>query len=602
MDSITAIIASSWQHPFLTAGLALVLAALSVPVYLLACCFVLPLVSSLRDLPGPQSDHLVFGNLARIFGGAPGEAHIAWQKEHGDAVRFQAFFGKQRLLIFDPAALNHVLVTHAYEYPRPEEARSALAMILGKGVLFVDGDDHRRHRRVMNPAFAPAHMRNLVPVFFKHANHLRDILAELVRTSAADRSAWKDEAQRAAYEEARKEGDEETVQDVMKWMNRVTLDIIGEAGFGYEFNSLSLQHNAFGRVFSSMFSPRASAVKPGPRAVLVQRFIAGVMRHAPLMSLADWIPNASMRQFRDAFRFVETESMKILQAKKGEVEKDGLDSVAGKKHLIALLLKSVQSEGKASMNDQELRGQLTTMLIAGHETTSTALTWTLWMLAKAPEVQAKLREEVRAARAKSSSEGLDDLDSRVLDSLPYLDAVTRECIRLEPPVTSTIRQAAHDDFIPLSNPIPSTSDPRLTISSIPVKKGQFIFVPIRAVGLSTDVFGDDAHEFRPERWVESDEGTGKKIEGGVGLTGNNLSFLAGPMGCIGYKFAILEFKAILSVLIDTFDFALRDEHMQVEGRAVMITRPLLVGEEHRGNRLPLRIRLAPRDEQGAADE
>lgn len=67
------------------------------------------------------------------------------------------------------------------------------------------------------------------------------------------------------------------------------------------------------------------------------------------------------------------------------------------------------------------------------------------------------------------------------------------------------------------------------------------------------------------------------------------------------QFAILEFKAILSVLIDSFDFSLRDEHMQVEGRAVMITRPLLVGEEHRGNRLPLRIRLAPREE-GEANE
>ncbi|TNY21015.1 putative cytochrome P450 [Rhodotorula diobovata] len=597
MDYTAALVAYTWLHPFRTAACVLLLAALSVPVYLLTCCFIRPLVSSLRDLPGPHNDHPVYGNLARIFGGAPGEAHIAWQEAHGDAVRFQAFFGKQRLLLFDPAALNHVLVTHAYEYPRPEEARSALAMILGKGVLFVDGDDHRRHRRVMNPAFAPAHMRNLVPVFFKHANYLRDILGDLVRTGAPDGSAWKDEAQRVAYEAEKKEGTEETVQDVMKWMNRVTLDIIGEAGFGYEFNSLSLQHNAFGRVFSSMFSPRASAIKPGPRAVLTQRFIAGVMRFVPIMSLADWIPNASMRQFRDAFKFVETESMKILQAKKSEVEKDGLDSVAGSKDLIALLLKSVQSEGKASMNDQELRGQLTTMLIAGHETTSTALTWTLWMLAKAPAVQAKLRREIREAGAQAKSEGVDeDLESRVLDSLPYLDAVTRECIRLEPPVTSTIRQAAHDDFIPLSKPVPSASDPSRTISSIRVKRGQFVFVPIRAVGLSKDVFGDDAEEFRPERWIESEDGSGKKIEGGVGLTGSNLSFLAGPMGCIGYKFAILEFKAILSVLIDEFDFALRDEHMQVEGRAVMITRPLLVGEEHRGNRLPLRIRLAPRDE------
>ena len=86
-----------------------------------------------------------------------------------------------------------------------------------------------------------------------------------------------------------------------------------------------------------MFSPRASAVKPGPRDVLIQRFVAGVMQRLPVMSLVDWVPNASMRQFRDAFKFVETESMKILQAKKGEVEKDGLESVTGSKDLIALL-------------------------------------------------------------------------------------------------------------------------------------------------------------------------------------------------------------------------------------------------------------------------
>ncbi|GAA5823734.1 hypothetical protein JCM3770_002596 [Rhodotorula araucariae] len=592
MHRITTVVAHSCQHPFQAALLAVLVAALSIPIYLLGCCFVRPRLSSLRNLPGPENDHLVYGNLGRIFGGAPGEAHIAFQKAHGDAVKFRAFFGKERLLLFDPAALNHVLVSHAYDYPRPEEARSALAMILGKGVLFVSGDDHRRHRRIMNPAFAPAHMRNLTPVFFNYANQLRDILTELVQTGAPDKSAWRDEAQRAEYERDKTDG--ETVQDVMKWMNRVTLDIIGEAGFGYFFNSLSLQNNAFGRVFCSMFSPRASAIKPGPRDVLIQRFVAGVMQRIPVMSLVDWVPNASMRQFRDAFKFVETESMKILQAKKSEVEKDGLESVAGSKDLIALLLKSVQSEGKASMSDQELRGQLTTMLIAGHETTSTALTWTLWMLSKAPASQDKLRREIRKAYAQAKSEGIEDLDSKVLDSLPYLDAVSRECLRLEPPVTSTIRQAAHDDFIPLSKPIRSAMDPSQMISHVRVTKGQFIFIPIRAVGLSRDVYGDDADEFRPERWIESEDGTAKKIEGGVGLTGSNLTFLAGPSGCIGYKFAILEFKAILAVLIDQFEFALRDEAMQVEGRAVMITRPLLIGEEHRGNRMPLRIRLAPR--------
>ncbi|GAA6004159.1 cytochrome P450 [Rhodotorula paludigena] len=585
MHSITLFAARAVQHPFLAAGFAVLALFVAVPLYFVAACFVRPLFSSLRDLPGPRNDHWLHGNLGRIFGGAPGEAHIAWQKHYGNA--------KDRLLLFDPVALNHVLVAHAYEYPRPVEARADLAMVLGRGVLFVEFDDHRRHRRVMNPAFAPKHMRALTPVFFRYTHRLRKVLTQLVESSAGDSSAWRNEQQRLAYEEKKPKG--EIVQDVMKWMNRVTMDIIGEAGFGYHFNSLSLEHNAFGRVFTSVFTPRASAAKPAPRDVLIQRFVAGVIRRLPLMSLADWIPNPSIKQLRDAFKLVEVESMKILQAKKSEVEKDGLESVQGGNDLIALLLKSVNNEGKASMSDQELRGQLTTMLIAGHETTSTALTWTLWMLARAPEVQAKLRREIRHARA-GLADSEDDLDSKDLDALPYLDAVTRECLRLEPPVTSTIRQAAHDDFIPLSTPLPSARDPSRLISHIHVRKGQFIFIPIRAVGLSKDVYGDDAEHFRPERWIESEDGTGKKIEGGVGLTGSNLTFLAGPRGCIGYKFAILEYKAILSVLIDHFEFDLRDPEMQVEGRAVMITRPLIVGEEHKGNRMPLRIRIAPRDE------
>lgn len=111
----------------------------------------------------------------------------------------------------------------------------------------------------------------------------------------------------------------------------------------------------------------------------------------------------------------------------------------------------------------------------------------------------------------------------------------REVLRLESPVTATIRHAARDDIIPLSTPIPSASDPSRTISHLRVTKGQDLFIPIRAVNASKRIFGPDAEEFRPERWIESDAGTGWKIEGGVGVTSNILTFLAGPRSCIGYK-------------------------------------------------------------------
>lgn len=117
--------------------------------------------------------------------------------------------------------------------------------------------------------------------------------------------------------------------------------------------------------------------------------------------------------------------------------------------------------------------------------------------------------------------------------------------------------------------------------------------------------------------MQSENGEGKKIEGGVGVYSQILTFLAGPRSCIGYKvrrvlsrvrvslltrwvpaqFAVLELKAILSVLIDNFEFSLRDPDFEVEHRSIIVTRPLVVGEEDDGNKMPLRVRLAKPDDE-----
>lgn len=111
----------------------------------------------------------------------------------------------------------------------------------------------------------------------------------------------------------------------------------------------------------------------------------------------------------------------------------------------------------------------------------------------------------------------------------------REVLRFDPPVTATIRHAGVEDQVPLSKPIRSARDPTKTISMIPMKKDQIIFIPIYAMNHSKEIFGQDADTFRPERWIESEQGTGKKIEGGTGVWSNLLTFIAGPRSCIGYK-------------------------------------------------------------------
>ncbi|BGP08742.1 hypothetical protein JCM10049v2_004592 [Rhodotorula toruloides] len=596
MDKVEHALAFGWAHPILSAATLLLGCVVGYTVYLLGCSIILPRLSPLHDLPGPPPESLLYGNVKRILQDPPGVPHIEWNDKYGGVVQYRGFFGETRLLLFDPTALNHVLLSNAYDYPKPEEVRGDLALILGKGVLFAEGEDHRRQRRIMNPSFGPAHLRELVPSFFEHANELRDVWKDLIAQGHSDEKVWKDEEKAQEYAKTKPEG--EALVNVIAWLNRLTLDIIGDAGFGYRFDAVAQHNNALGAAFSSMFSPRAAARKPTPYRIMLQRTIGFFVRKLPILKIADWVPNERFKQVREGFRTVQSESDKIIQLKMNDaVEKDGVESVRAGKDLIALLLKSTQGEGKAKMTQAELRGQLTTFLLAGHETTSTALTWTLLTLSRQPEAQEKLRQEIRAARRKARSEGREELESRELDALPYLDGVAREILRLEAPVSATVRHAGKDDFIPLGTPVRSRYDPDRLISSIPIKKGQTVFIPILAVNRSKKIFGDDAHEFKPERWMQSENGEGKKIEGGVGVYSQILTFLAGPRSCIGYKFAVLELKAILSVLIDNFEFSLRDPAFEVEHRSIIVTRPLVVGEETDGNKMPLRVRLAERDEE-----
>ena len=162
------------------------------------------------------------------------------------------------------------------------------------------------------------------------------------------------------------------------------------------------------------------------------------------------------------------------------------------------------------ISDEDILNNVNTVMFAGSDTSSLALTWTLWLLAKNPEVQDRLREELSTVHCPESFGDLsiDEIDSLYgkVSELPYLDNVVKEALRLVPPVHSSIRVAEKDDEIPTSQPFkiqkPGGSAETVTMP-IKVAKGTIVHIPIEAFNLDKLVWGQDAWEFKCGRLYHS---------------------------------------------------------------------------------------------------
>ena len=155
------------------------------------------------------------------------------------------------------------------------------------------------------------------------------------------------------------------------------------------------------------------------------------------------------------------------------------------------------------LSDEDILNNINTVMFAGSDTTSLTLSWTLWLLAKHPEVQDRLREELSVVHYPDtfgdlSVDEINSLHSNISE-LPYLDKVTREALRLVPPVHSSIRVAMEDDEIPTSQPFkirrPGGGVETVTMP-IKVAKGTIVHVSIEALNLDRYVWGQDAWEFK----------------------------------------------------------------------------------------------------------
>ncbi|KAL0947682.1 hypothetical protein HGRIS_013770 [Hohenbuehelia grisea] len=506
------------------------------------------LTSPLRDMPGPKSSSWFYGNFKEIFKAENSVLHEQWVDTYGSTLKYKGLFNLNRLYTVDTKALNHVLM-NSNIYQKPAVARRNLSHILGAGVLVVEGEKHRQQRKVMNPAFGPVQIRELTNIFVQKAIKLRDL--------------WSVESS--------KEGGTARV-DVLSWLSRMTLDVIGLAGFNYEFNALNPDEkpNELNHAFSVMFKatsqfeifPVLQGFFPILRVIKTQRDRTIEGATAVMSRIGQQLLASSKKSLAESEKGVHTDSI-------------------GTRNLLSLLVKANTSAGHLRLSDEDVLSQVPTFLVAGHETTSTGTTWALFALTQALQVQAKLRAELLTVPTDTPT--MDELNA-----LPYLDAVVRETLRVHAPVPSTIRVAVEDDIIPLSEGW--TDKHGVVHNEVHVKKGQTIFVPILAMNRSKAIWGEDGHEFKPERWEKVPEAA-MSIPG---VWGNMMTFLGGPRACIGYRFSLVEMKALLFTLVRAFEFELAVPASEIGKKSAVVQRPVLLSNPDAGNTMPLLLKPVQR--------
>ncbi|KAG6813414.1 hypothetical protein H0H92_011393 [Tricholoma furcatifolium] len=499
--------------------------------------------SSLRNLPGPKNTSLIYGNMKEIWAGVRISNMETWRS-------------RRRLYTTDLNALNHILMNNEI-YEKPETVRYTLTRLLGAaglyfiipnpgkprntsliGLLVVEGDKHKQQRKVMNPAFGPSQIRELTEIFVTKALELR---------------------QRWASQIAREDGQSRI--DVLSWLTRATLDIIGLAGFNYNIDALGEdgKENELSSAFAVMF-----------RANVRMSLIPVIRTFVPLL------------------RFLETDQDKRAAKAKSTMARIGNELLRESKtmihdkntarDLLSLLVKSnmrTDTQEHQRMTDEDVLAQIPTFLVAGHETTSTSTTWALFALAQNQAIQAKLRQELNTI----------DTDNPTMDqlnSLPYLDMVIRETLRIHSPTASTMRIAVKDDILPLGRPVVDKKG--VKHDTIKVRKGETFLVPILAINRSKDIWGEDAREYRPERWENVPEAATHI----PGAWSNILTFLGGPRACIGWRFSVVETKALLFTLVRAFEFELAVPASDIEKKGNIVLRPVLVTDG--SNQMPLFVR------------
>ncbi|CAJ0884335.1 12733_t:CDS:2 [Entrophospora sp. SA101] len=439
-------------------------------------------LSPLSKIPGPRPDHFLLGNFLEIVKPKGG---VHWAEKYGNIYRCHGLFNRPLVYVLDEKNVQKVLLSGTYtKFSIRKEFVITLTKIVGNGILAVDGDIHKKQRRLMNPLFNNHSIKDMIPKFTRITNKLKDI--------------WRDEIKNS--QNVNNDIDKKSaIFDIGNYMGRLSMDIIGIVGFNSEINSL-IESSKLVDSLTTLFDTR----------------------------------NASIE--------IEKITRKLVQDKLDELKKGELDS----NDMISGLLKANygQTDTNEQMSFEEIRNQIMTFLIAGHESTGVTMAWALYYLSKDQEIQDKLREEI----VKEFPDKDFEPNFEQINSMEYLNAVCKETLRISPPA-QLVGRVAKEDVI---------------LDGYLIPKDTTIYVPIYQIHHLASIWGDDVEKFNPSRWFT------EKVKGFSQY--KHMPFSAGQRTCMGNKFALNEIKVALCILLRNFQFH-EVEGFKVTTKANLILRP-----------------------------
>jgi unspecific monooxygenase len=406
------------------------------------------------------------------------------QEAYENDVLVQTFLGRRRFLFNAPDAIHHVLVANAANYTRTSASVRILRPIVGEGLLLSEGEAWRHQRRTIAPTLAP----RVVPML---ARHVASATASLVTRLTA--------------------GEKDEV-DMLAAVQFLALEIAARSMF-------SLEMGQYGSTFRSMI------LDFGYRLARPSFFDMMLPIGIPTLNdLARW-------KFRSAWiSFMDEIIASRLGAPASECPRDLFD----------VLLSARDPESGAAFSRAQLRDQIATMIVAGHETTALTLFWSLYLLASAPAEQERIAQEV------CSLDLGPDGASEALPKLTYTRAVVDEALRLYPPAFIIVRKSVAPDHI----------------GGVPVPTGSMVSVAPWVLHRHVRLW-KDPDVFNPSRFLDPQPKPSRFAY---------LPFGAGPRVCVGAQFALTEASLVLAALIQRFEVALTDDD-PVLPVAIVTTQP-----------------------------
>jgi cytochrome P450 family 97 subfamily B polypeptide 3 len=474
------------------------------------------------------------GELSDLAGDEPlFKALYKWFIDNGGVYKL-VFGPKAFIVISDPVVARHLLRENAFNYDKGVLAE-ILEPIMGKGLIPADLETWKVRRRVVVPAFHKAYLEASVDMFCKCTEQTVNKLEQAINNNNKNNNADNNGTAPSA------------IVDMETEFLNLGLDIIGLGVFNYTFGSITTE------------SPVIKAVY-------------GVLKEAEHRStfyIPYWnLPGAKFlvprqRAFNADLAVINECLDGLISQAKESRQADDIEALQARdysKVTDASLLRFLVDMRDADLEAKQLRDDLMTMLIAGHETTAAVLTWAFFCLAQNPEVEAKVLAEINAVLGPDNINRRPSYDE--IGSMKYTATVLAESLRMYPQPPILIRRALAPDTLPPGlNGAPE---------GYPIGAGADLFISVWNLHRSPHLW-KDPNVFRPERFSETFENPGfngawggyNPAQQGASLYPNEVAsdfafipFGGGVRKCVGDQFALLEATVAMCMLLRKFNFRL----------------------------------------------